>query len=67
MKKTEVNTSLSARIKRRNSCGFKGEGTKGQWVKSSPWGKWDEQPTRLADKAREIGKNGKRNQFRKRV
>ncbi len=67
MKKTEVNTSLSARIKRRNSCGFKGEGTKGQWEKSSPWGKWSEQPTRLADKAREIGKNGNRNQFRKRV
>lgn len=57
----KTNTSLSARIKRRNACGFTGEGTPPQWVKTTPFGNWEEQPTRKADKAREIGKNANRN------
>lgn len=60
MKKIEENKSLSARIKRRNAGGFKGEGTKSGWVKTSPYGDWEDQPTRKADKAREIGKNANR-------
>lgn len=61
METKEKNKSLSARIKRRNACRFKGEGTQGKWVKTSPYGDWQDQPTRLADKQREIGKNGNRN------
>lgn len=60
MKKNEENKSLSARIKRRNAGGFKGEGTPIQWTKRTPSGNWQEQPTRKADKAREIGKNANR-------
>ena len=60
MKKIEENKSLSARIKRRNANGFKGEGTTGKWTKKTPFGNWQEQPTRLADTKREIGKNGNR-------
>ena len=54
------NKSLSARIKRRNASGFNGEGTPSKWVKTSSFGDWQQQPTRKADKAREIGKNANR-------
>lgn len=72
--KKEVNTSLSARIKKRNRVGFKGEGTQGKWVKKTPYGKWNEKEivspfeegysdhisTREKDKRREVGKNSMR-------
>lgn len=71
--KKEVNTSLSARIKRRNACGFKGEGTNSGWTKKGIYGKWNDKYTGLVlgpgdlklsireqDKQREIGKNAQR-------
>lgn len=72
--KKEVNTSLSARIKKRNRVGFKGEGTQGKWVKKTLYGKWNEKEivspfgegypehlsVRETDKRREVGKNSKR-------
>ena len=72
-KKIEVNTSLSARIKKRNRVGFKGEGTQGKWVKKTLYGKWNEKeiisfeegyPKHLSvreqDRRREVGKNSMR-------
>ena len=72
--KKEVNTSLSARIKKRNRVGFKGEGTQGKWVKKTLYGKWNEKEivspfgegysdhisVREQDRRREIGKNAQR-------
>lgn len=61
----EKNKSLSARIKRRNACGFKGEGTDSDWRKTSPWGDYRDNPIKRASKALEAGKNSQRG-YRKR-
>lgn len=56
-----IKTGLSARIRRRNNNIFKGEGTSSGWIKTTPYGDYRKDcPWRLADKAREIGKNGNR-------
>lgn len=61
----EKNKSLSARIKRRNACGFSGEGTDSGWRKTSPWGDYRDNPIKRASKALEAGKNSQRG-YRKR-
>ena len=71
-KKIEVNKSLSARIKKRNRVGFKGEGTT-NWTKKGIYGKWNDKYTGLVlgpgdlklsvreqDRRREVGKNSMR-------
>lgn len=55
----------NSRTWRKVRCGFKGEGTPSKWVKTTPYGDYRNQPTRLADKAREIGKNTNRTKPRR--
>ena len=50
----------SSSIKRRNACGFVGTGTLPKWVKTTPYGTYSDGKVRMADKAREIGKNANR-------
>lgn len=50
----------SSRIKRRNACGFVGVGTSPKWVKTTSHGTYSNGKVRMADKAREIGKNANR-------
>ena len=50
----------SARIKRRNADVFMGAGSPPSWVKTTPYGTYHDGAVRMADKAREIGKNANR-------
>lgn len=50
----------SARIKRRNANVFMGAGSPPAWTKTTPYGTYHDGAVRMADKAREIGKNANR-------
>lgn len=50
----------NSRIKRRNALDYVGVGTPSKWVKTTPYGTYSDGKVRMADKAREIGKNANR-------
>lgn len=50
----------NSRIRRRNALGYAGVGTSSGWVKTTPYGTYSNGEVRMADKAREIGKNANR-------